>query len=201
MSSLSRFEMNPPPPPGPPSAWESARRRQSLHNTHNVTRFGPTPHTTHLKFLRSIRTAGLHRQIGPLVPAPRVHLTRFHRILGPAAKWRPLIVPQPLAEPDVLPNAVELVSPAPADITAPIGSEASGKDPPLHRNYAWARLMMRVFKLDVLKCERCGARLRILAAIHPPDTTTKILDCLGLPSRAPPLAPAVSDFNCQTDPF
>src|SRR6266516_1544902 len=30
-----------------------------------------------------------------LVPEPRVHLTRFHGILGPAAKWRPLIVPQP----------------------------------------------------------------------------------------------------------
>jgi len=29
--------------------------------------------------------------------------------------------------------------------------------------------------------------MRILAAIHPPENTRKILDCLGLPSRAPPL--------------
>ena len=76
-----------------------------------------------------------------------------------------------------------------------IRSEASGNNSPSHRNYAWARLMMRVFKLDVLKCERCGARLRILAAIHPPDTTTTILDCLGLPSRAPPVVPAVSEAS------
>jgi len=35
----------------------------------------------------------------------------------------------------------------------------------------------------------------------PPDTTAKILECLGLPSRAPPLAPAVSDFHWQMDSF
>ena len=61
--------------------------------------------------------------------------------------------------------------------------------------------MKRVFLVDVLQCERCGGRMKILAAIHPPDTTEKILECLGLPSRAPPLAPAVSDFNWQTDSF
>jgi len=32
--------------------------------------------------------------------------------------------------------------------------------------------------------------MRILAAIHPPDTTSAILACMGLPVRAPPLAPA-----------
>jgi hypothetical protein len=61
--------------------------------------------------------------------------------------------------------------------------------------------MMTVFALDVLECERCGGRMKILAAIPPPDATAKILDCLGLPSRAPPLAPAVSDLNCQVDSF
>jgi len=52
--------------------------------------------------------------------------------------------------------------------------------------------------VDVL-CERCGGRMKIVAAIQPPDATAKILKCLGLPSRAPPLAPAVSDFNCLMD--
>jgi hypothetical protein len=35
--------------------------------------------------------------------------------------------------------------------------------------------------------------MRILAAIHPPDTPRAILECLGLPSRAPPVAPARID--------
>jgi len=30
--------------------------------------------------------------------------------------------------------------------------------------------------------------MRLLATIHPPDTTHAILECLGLPSRAPPMA-------------
>ena len=39
--------------------------------------------------------------------------------------------------------------------------------------------------------------MRLIAAIHSPEATRKILDCLGLPSRAPPMAPAVreSDFH------
>ena len=32
-------------------------------------------------------------KLAALVPAPRVHLIRFHGILGPAAAWRPLIIP------------------------------------------------------------------------------------------------------------
>jgi hypothetical protein len=58
------------------------------------------------------------------------------------------------------------------------------------RNYYWAELMQRVFKVDVLECPECGSTMRILAAIHPPEATRAILGCLGLPSRAPPLAPA-----------
>jgi hypothetical protein len=53
--------------------------------------------------------------------------------------------------------------------------------------------MERVFEFDVLSCPRCGAQMRILAAINPPDAIKKILACLGLPTRAPPIAPAVSD--------
>jgi len=58
------------------------------------------------------------------------------------------------------------------------------------RRLAWAELMKRVFAIDVLECPRCRGPMRILAAIHPPETTSAILACLGLPVRAPPLAPA-----------
>ena len=78
---------------------------------------------------------------------------------------------------------------------------SEGSDMPPRRNYAWAYLMMRVFQMDVLKCERCGGRMKIISSIHPPDTTRKILECLGLPSRAPPLAPAAYDFTAQMDSF
>jgi hypothetical protein len=65
------------------------------------------------------------------------------------------------------------------------------------RNYSWSELMKRVFGLDVLKCDRCGGQMRILCAINPPEVIKKILDCLGLPSRPPPISTAVLDhpFN------
>ena len=62
---------------------------------------------------------------------------------------------------------------------------------PHPRNYTWAELMKRVWALDVLECPRRQGHMRVLAAIHPPDATQKILDCLGLPSRASPVNPAV----------
>jgi hypothetical protein len=40
--------------------------------------------------------------------------------------------------------------------------------------------------------------MRVLAAIHPPEATRAILDCVGLPSRAPPVSPAEPDV---TDPY
>jgi len=59
------------------------------------------------------------------------------------------------------------------------------------RYYSWSELMRRVFQVDVLRCPRCNAGpMRILAAIHPPTITEAILDSLGLPTRAPPIAPA-----------
>jgi hypothetical protein len=46
------------------------------------------------------------------------------------------------------------------------------------------------FALDLLRCPDCGGRMRILAAIHPPEATEAILACFGLPVRAPPIAAA-----------
>ena len=53
--------------------------------------------------------------------------------------------------------------------------------------------MKRVFATDVLECDRCGSRMHVLAAIHPPEAIRKILECLGLPSRAPPIADAAPE--------
>jgi glycosyltransferase involved in cell wall biosynthesis len=58
-----------------------------------------------------------------------------------------------------------------------------------------AELMKRV-----LECERCGGRMRILAAIHSPEAIRKTLECLGLPSRAPPIARALPDRSVRSTP-
>jgi len=43
--------------------------------------------------------------------------------------------------------------------------------------------------------------MKIVAALHSPDAIRKILDCLALPSRAPPVAPAASDLTAWMDSF
>ena len=51
----------------------------------------------------------------------------------------------------------------------------------------------RVFAVNAFACPRCGSRLRLLAAIESEEAIRAILGCLGLPARAPPLAPARSE--------
>ncbi len=53
----------------------------------------------------------------------------------------------------------------------------------------------RVFSADALKCDRCGARMRIVCVTHPAGAIRKILDCLGLPSKPPPISPVDWERN------
>ena len=138
-------------------------------------------------------------KLAVLVPAPRAHLTRYHGVFGPAAAWRSLIVP---AGKDHSRETEVKSQPSPQTSSVPPTEDESHTAPAVSgRNYTWAELMKRVFLVDVLQCEHCGGRMKILAAIRPPTATEKILECLGLPSRAPPLAPASSDYDCQPDAF
>lgn len=72
------------------------------------------------------------------------------------------------------------------------GLEPERQQPNLLESWGFtpARACVRCVCVGVLECPRCGARTRLLAAIHPPDTTTAILESLDLPARAPPLAGA-----------
>ena len=72
----------------------------------------------------------------------------------------------------------------------PRGTAPNGGTRYRHR---WAELLQRVFGIDALRCPRCGSTLRLIAAIEDPDIARKILECLKLPARAPPLEPATAD--------
>ena len=56
----------------------------------------------------------------------------------------------------------------------------------------WAALLQRVFEIDALRCPRCGRAMRLIAAIEDPDIARRILECLKLPARAPPLGAAAA---------
>ena len=57
---------------------------------------------------------------------------------------------------------------------------------PRGRRLSWSELLQRVFGIEALQC-RCGKPMRVLAAITEPTVARRILECLGLPQRAPPL--------------
>ena len=55
---------------------------------------------------------------------------------------------------------------------------------------SWAKLLKRVFDLDLEHGPNCGGELRIIAAILEQPVIESILTHLGLQARAPPRAPA-----------
>ena len=117
------------------------------------------------------------QRLAALVPRPRLNLIRFHGVLAPNAKLRPQIIP----------GRAVTANDTPED---PDGA-------PHHASslrMSWARLLKRVFDIDVEHCPHCGGNLKIMAAIEDPSVITKILDHLGLPTRAPPRSPPRS-FN------
>jgi len=169
--------------------------------------------TTHVVF----EPQELVEKLAALVPPPRFHLVRYHGILGPCASERDRIVPagtasqprhrtsappclpSPLARPDARPRSAgrqaleQSLDPHPQAVAhegaQSILEPGPHRDPsPRPRRLGWADLLRRVFAIDVLECPRCGGRMRLVAAIHAPDTTQTILECLDLPSRAPPMA-------------
>jgi hypothetical protein len=62
--------------------------------------------------------------------------------------------------------------------------------PGISRRIRWASLLQRVFEIDALRCPRCGSTLRLIAAIEDVAVARKILECLKLTARAPPLTSA-----------
>ncbi len=60
---------------------------------------------------------------------------------------------------------------------------------PAHR-YLWAELMRRVFGLDVLRCEVCRAKRRLVSLITERSVIVRILAHLGLATDPPPIQPA-----------
>ena len=55
---------------------------------------------------------------------------------------------------------------------------------------SWARLLKRVFDIDVENCLNYGGGLKIIATIEEPPVIVRILADLGLPTCAPPRSPA-----------
>jgi hypothetical protein len=110
----------------------------------------------------------LLEKLAALVPLPRQHQVRYGGCLAPHSNLRAAIVPTPRQQ-----GADE--------------PESTTASP----NWSWARLLKRVFAIDVEHCPVCQqGRLRIIAAITERRVTQKILRHLKLTVDPPLIAPA-----------
>ena len=115
------------------------------------------------------------QRLATLVPRPRLHLIRSHGVLAANAKLRAQVVPQ---DPE-----------PPAQVAPPAECEAiCARHRPVR--LSWAKLLKRVFEIDMEHCPNCGGELKIIAAILEQPVNEKILTYPGLQTRAPPRAPA-----------
>jgi hypothetical protein len=154
--------------------------------------------TTHVLMERS----ELIDRLVPLIPPPRAHQVRYHGILAPCASLRSRVVPSGEV------GLERCISTEGAEATPASGARAAAdqaprgpeRNPPREdrpvdstpRRLRWAALLQRVFDIDALRCPRCGSTLRLIAAIEDPAIARRILECIGLPARAPPVSAAPS---------
>ena len=125
--------------------------------------------TTHIV----LQPLELLEKLAAIVPRPKIHLTRFHGVLAPHYKHRKLIVPKPPPVKEVNLTVAEI-----------------SQEPASKARISWARLLKRVFNIDIEVCDSCGGKTKIIGAIEDPRVIRKILDHLGLPTKPPVISQA-----------
>ena len=104
-----------------------------------------------------------------MVPPPRAHQQLYTGVFSSRSKWRNLVVLNPAARKGFNPVTV---------------------DKNKVKNHRRAKLLKRIFKIDMGSCPKCGCDLEIRAAIHDPAEIKRYLRHVGLPEHPPPIAPA-----------
>jgi hypothetical protein len=110
----------------------------------------------------------LLEKLAALVPLPHVHLVRYGGCLAPHSHLRESIIPTPRQQ--------------------GIDGEETPRGTPY---WTWARLLKRVFALEMGTCPLCQhGVLRLIAVITQGEVISKILRHLKRSADPPPIAPA-----------
>jgi hypothetical protein len=136
--------------------------------------------TTHIV----LEPLDLLARLASLVPRPRVNLTRFYGVFAPHFKHRKLVVPKS----EKSKEEVE-------DKTLTPAQQSS--------RMTWSQRLKRVFNIDIETCPECAGKVKVIASIEDTQVIKKILNHLGLQSRAPtPWPPrGPPDTTITHDPY
>lgn len=114
------------------------------------------------------------KRLASLIPPPRTHLVRHGGIFAPAHPLRKLIAPNP--------EEKKVYEPEKKKIPACDKEEGARKV----KNHSWAKMLKRVFEIDVGTCDACGDDMIIIAAVHDPIQVKRYLKHVGLWPTGPP---------------
>ena len=116
--------------------------RLSLNNKGQVVYKLKTPYcngTTHIV----LDPLNFLSRLASLIPCPRIHLIRFHGVFAPNCKYRSLIVPQ----------------------SALLEKTSHKEQKKKSYSMGWAKMLKRVFDIDIQTCLKCGGQIKIISAI------------------------------------
>ena len=153
-----------------------SRQGRLLYELRNPWRDG----TTHIVF----EPLAFIERLAAQVPPPRMHMQTYHGVLAGGSIWRDDVV--------VAKGAEHHRASAPAEHKPTVSAR------PPHK-YLWPELMRRVFGFEVLRCQVCRARRRLVSMILQRSVIIRILDHLGLATDPPPIQPARAPPQLEFD--
>ena len=115
---------------------------------------------------------------------------RYLGVLAGHSSLRAEVVPKkPAAPPKQLSLFDETDEPT---MSAKSATKKKTAEPSRH---PWSWLLQRVFAVDILKCEKCGGRLRIVEIAKKPDDIARVLNERGYPRAPPDAEPRASAYG------
>lgn len=117
-----------------------------------------------------------------LVPPPRKNMVRYYGVFGSNSKLRKSLVSLlPQKEPEKAPTAAS--------------------DKPSGYRINFAKLMLRVYDIDILACPRCNSRMQVISFITEHHVIRNILTSLKMATAPPELARAQVFFEQESFGF
>ena len=101
-------------------------------------------------------------RLAALTPEPRVNLTRFHGVFTANSKHRIQVTPGKRGK-----------GRGQAKVAASKWLEKTPEE--WHRAMTWMQRLKTVFGIDIETCERCGAKVKVMASIEAPAVIAHIL--------------------------
>ena len=115
-----------------------------------------------------------------LVPPPGFHMTRYFGVFANRHHLRPrIIAPSPVPTPG---QQLALALTDSANDKPDDNTESS----PRPHHIGWAKLLARVFAVDVTVCRKCGGRMRVLEVVETADDIARVLHGARAPPRPHP---------------